>query len=101
MAIYLDHNAGAPARPEAIAATLRMLAGAEGNPASVHRSGQRARRALEDARAQVAELIAAAPREIVFTSGCDFRCARERPKSGPRHHLGVRAFVDLGAAGRV
>ncbi|HUY26044.1 MAG TPA: cysteine desulfurase family protein [Candidatus Binataceae bacterium] len=69
MSIYLDHNAGAPARPEAIAATARMLAGADGNPASVHRTGQRARRALEQARAQVAKLIGAAPREIVFTSG--------------------------------
>jgi cysteine desulfurase len=69
MSIYLDHNAGSPIRPEAGQAALRMLARADGNPASVHRAGQRARRALEDARAQVAELVGADAREIVFTSG--------------------------------
>jgi cysteine desulfurase len=40
-----------------------------GNPASIHRSGQRARRALEQAREQVATLLGAAPRAMVFTSG--------------------------------
>lgn len=69
MSIYLDHNAGSPIRPEAGQAALRMLARSDGNPASVHRAGQRARRALEDARAQVAALVGAEPREIVFTSG--------------------------------
>ncbi len=42
---------------------------AAGNPASVHRGGQHARRALERARAQVAALIGTEPRRIVFTSG--------------------------------
>jgi len=69
MSIYLDHNAGSPIRPEAGQAALRMLARSDGNPASVHRAGQRARRALEDARAQVAALIGAEPRAVVFTSG--------------------------------
>ncbi|MGB6553536.1 MAG: cysteine desulfurase family protein [Candidatus Binataceae bacterium] len=69
MSIYLDHNAGSPIRPEAGQAALKMLARSDGNPASVHRSGQRARRALEDARAQAAELVGAEPRELVFTSG--------------------------------
>jgi cysteine desulfurase len=69
MSIYLDHNAGSPIRPEAGQAALRMLARADGNPASVHRAGQRARRALEDARAQVAGLVGGGAREIVFTSG--------------------------------
>lgn len=69
MSIYLDHNAGSPVRPQAAQAGARMLLRAEGNPASVHRSGQHARRALEEARVQVAALIGAHPREIVFTSG--------------------------------
>ncbi|MGH7779595.1 MAG: cysteine desulfurase family protein [Candidatus Binataceae bacterium] len=69
MSIYLDHNAGSPIRPEAAEAMLRALARPDGNPASVHRAGQRARRALEHARAQVADLVGADPREIVFTSG--------------------------------
>jgi cysteine desulfurase len=70
MRIYLDHNAGAPLRPEVRAAVARFCETDEAsNPAAVHRSGQRARRALEQAREQVAHFIGAAAREVVFT-GC-------------------------------
>jgi cysteine desulfurase len=70
MRIYLDHNAGAPLRPEVRAAVARFCETDEAsNPAAVHRSGQRARRALEKAREQVAHFIGAAAREVVFTSG--------------------------------
>jgi cysteine desulfurase len=70
MRIYLDHNAGAPLRPAARDAMMRFIVGGgEGNPASVHFSGQRSRRFLEEARADVATLIGAPPRSIVFTSG--------------------------------
>src|SRR5271155_41324 len=67
--IYLDHNAGSPLRIEAAAALSRLLAASGGNPSSVHRSGQRSRRMLEAARAQVAAIIGADARRIVFTSG--------------------------------
>ena len=69
MPIYLDNNAGAPRRLEATAAISRMLAEGAGNPSSVHRAGQRSRRMLENARAQVAAIVGADPRQIVFTSG--------------------------------
>ncbi len=69
MPIYLDHNAGAPVRVEAAAAVSRLLADMGGNPSSVHRAGQRSRRMLELARAQVASIAGAQPRQIVFTSG--------------------------------
>lgn len=69
MRIYLDHNAGAPVRPEVRAAIARFLEEGGSNPAAVHRSGQHARRALERARAQVAALIGASAHEVVFTSG--------------------------------
>src|SRR5271156_4490216 len=69
MRIYLDHNAGAPLRPEVRAAIARFNEADEANPAAVHRGGQRARRALEEARARVARLIGGAARGIVFTSG--------------------------------
>jgi cysteine desulfurase len=70
MRIYFDHNAAAPLRPAAREAMARFIAdGAEGNPASVHFSGQRARRLLEQARSDVASLIGAPARSIVFTSG--------------------------------
>jgi cysteine desulfurase len=67
--IYLDHNAGSPLRVEAAAALSRLLADSGGNPSSVHRSGQRSRRMLEAARAQVAAIVGADARSIVFTSG--------------------------------
>src|SRR5271166_789301 len=67
--IYLDHNAGSPLRVEAAAALSRLLADSGGNPSSVHRSGQRSRRMLEAARAQVAAIVGAGARRIVFTSG--------------------------------
>jgi cysteine desulfurase len=70
MRIYLDHNAGAPLRPEVRGAIARFGAADDAaNPAAVHRGGQRARRALEEARSQVARLIGAAAREVVLTSG--------------------------------
>ena len=69
MPIYLDHNAGAPLRAEAAAAISQLLADGRGNPSSVHRSGQRSRRMLEAARAQVASVIGAEPRQMVLTSG--------------------------------
>ncbi len=69
MPIYLDYNAGAPLRVEAVAAISRLLADGAGNPSSVHRAGQRSRRLLEAARAQVAVLVGVEPRQIAFTSG--------------------------------
>jgi cysteine desulfurase len=69
MSIYLDHNAGAPLRPEAVESISRFLAEHAGNPSSVHRAGQRARRMLEIARAQVGAIVGADARQIVFTSG--------------------------------
>lgn len=67
-AVYLDYNATAPVRPEAAAAVARALELA-GNPSSVHAAGRTARAAIEQARAEVAALIAAPASTVVFTSG--------------------------------
>lgn len=67
--IYLDHAATTPLAPEVLEAMLPWLGDAHANPASLHRSGQRARAAVEDAREQIAAAIGAHPSEIVFTSG--------------------------------
>jgi len=67
--IYLDHNATTPLLPEVVEAMLPYLREHFGNPSSGHVYGQRAREAIEAARAQVASLIGAEPSEIVFTSG--------------------------------
>ncbi|HSN17172.1 MAG TPA: cysteine desulfurase family protein [Gammaproteobacteria bacterium] len=69
MSIYLDHNATAPLDPRVLEAMQSWLAGAHGNPASVHRPGRAAHEALEQARAEVAALVNAKPAEVVFTGG--------------------------------
>ena len=67
--VYLDHNATTPLDPRVLDAMLPFLRDDYGNPSSLHWFGQRARGAVEEARARVAELVAADPAEIVFTSG--------------------------------
>ena len=67
--LYLDHNATTPLAPEVMQAMLPYLTEEYGNASSIHSVGQRARAGVEQARAQVAALIGAREREIVFTSG--------------------------------
>jgi len=67
--IYLDYNATTPVEPTVLEAMLPYFSGEFGNAASIHTSGQKARSAVETAREQVAALINAHSREIVFTSG--------------------------------
>jgi cysteine desulfurase len=67
--IYLDYAATTPLAPEVLDAMLPWLREGYGNPASEHAPGLRARAAVEQARAQVAALIGAAPEEIIWTSG--------------------------------
>lgn len=67
--IYLDHNATTPVRPEVAEAMQPFIKEEFGNPSSVYAAGQRARAAVERARAQAASFIHADPSEIIFTSG--------------------------------
>jgi cysteine desulfurase len=69
MRIYLDHNATTPVRPEVVEAMAAALREHWGNPSSTHAEGASARKALEAARSQVAALLGARPREVLFTSG--------------------------------
>jgi cysteine desulfurase len=66
--IYLDCNATAPVRPEARGAMAHALE-VGGNPSSIHAAGRAARALVEQAREQVAALIAAPSSTVVFTSG--------------------------------
>lgn len=66
--VYLDHAATSPMRPAAIQALIDSAA-LVGNPSSLHRAGQRARRVLEEARERLAAAVGAHPSEVVFTSG--------------------------------
>jgi len=68
MPAYLDHAATTPLSGAALAALTRELA-QTGNPSSLHGSGRRARRAVEDAREAIAAAAGAHPSEVIFTSG--------------------------------
>ena len=65
--IYLDHNATTPPSAAVVDRMAATLKEEFGNPSSVHHFGQRAKAALDEARTQVATLLAADPSEIVFT----------------------------------
>jgi cysteine desulfurase len=69
MKVYLDNSATTAMAPEVVDAMLPYFSDEMGNAQSVHSFGQRAKAAVEKARRQVAELINAAPAEIVFVSG--------------------------------
>lgn len=66
---YLDHNATTPLDPAVLAAMLPWLESQFGNASSRHEFGRAARRAVDEARQQVAAAVNAHPTEIVFTSG--------------------------------
>lgn len=66
--VYLDYNATAPLRPEALDATLDALRSV-GNASSIHAAGRDAAARVDLARQQLASLLGCAPGEIIFTSG--------------------------------
>lgn len=65
---YLDHAATTPMRPAAVAAYAEA-AGSVGNASSLHGSGRRARRRVEEAREALAGHLGCRPSEVLFTSG--------------------------------
>ena len=68
--IYLDNNATTPIASEVFAAMKPFLTEFYGNPSSAYKFGREMRKAIENSRRQVADLIGAAVEsEIVFTSG--------------------------------
>ena len=67
--LYLDANATTPLLPEVLEAMLPWLRAGFANPSGSHAAAKQARKAIEEARGQVAEMIGAEPEEIVFT-GC-------------------------------
>lgn len=67
--IYMDHSATTPVDPEVFNEMIPYFTDRFGNASSIHLYGQDARRAIDKARAQVAQLINASPQEIIFTSG--------------------------------
>jgi cysteine desulfurase len=110
--IYLDNAATTTARPEVIEVMVPLLAGGY-NPSSAHAHGREARGVLDQARAEVARVLGAAPREIVFTGGGSeadvlaiVGAAKARAADGKHvitsvfeHHAVLHAFDVLEAEG--
>ena len=70
--IYLDHNATTPILPEVLEVMMPYLTTEWGNPSSSYKFGSKLKSVVETAREQVAELIGAPSRDVIFTS-----CATE------------------------
>ena len=86
--IYLDHNATTPVLPEVFEAMRPYFTEEWGNPSSSYKFGARLKTVIETARAQVAELIGAQSRDVIFTS-----CATESnpAPSGTAIHAALKA----------
>ncbi len=66
---YLDHAATTPMRADAIEAMLPFLSEQFANPSGSHRFARQVRKAIDEARDDVAEVIGCQPGEVIFTSG--------------------------------
>ncbi len=69
MTTYIDHNATTPPLPEVITAVSEAMGLVGANPSSIHANGRAARKLIDDARVNLANLVGADPEEVVFTSG--------------------------------
>lgn len=67
--IYLDNAATTATRKEVVSAMMPYFDGVFANASSLHTAGQKAREAVEEARAKIAKLLNVQPEEIYFTSG--------------------------------
>lgn len=89
--IYMDNAATTATRPEALEAMLPYFTERYGNPSSIHGVGREARKAVENARRQVAAALGATAPEIYFTAGGSesdnwaIRCAADARKEKGRH----------------
>ncbi len=89
--MYVDHAATTPLRPQVLDAMLPYLRDEFGNPSSLHGPGRRAARALQEARAQVADILNCASEEIVFTAsgseGANLAIKGAAQATSARNHL--------------
>ncbi len=109
--VYLDNNATTRLDPKVVEAMLPYLTEQFGNPSSVHRLGQHARAAIDEAREQVANFVGCRDRELTFTgSGTEASNtairglvnSRKRPKvvtSAVEHDATAEVVSQLSAAG--
>ncbi|HEY1825879.1 MAG TPA: aminotransferase class V-fold PLP-dependent enzyme [Acidimicrobiales bacterium] len=81
---YFDHAASAPRRDAVSEAMSRWQHGVVGNPSGSHRAAREARRAIEEARDEVASFVGAKPGGVVFTGGGSESC--HLALAGVTHH---------------
>lgn len=67
--VYFDSNSSMPTRKEVVDIMVPYFTETYGNPSSIHDLGRAPRKAMEEARSSVAELINSSQEEIIFTSG--------------------------------
>jgi cysteine desulfurase len=111
--VYLDYASTTPVDSAVVAAMQPYFCEDFGNPSSPHAFGQKARKALEDAREILARSIGASPQEVIFTSGATesnnlsmFGVARALKEQGNHiivsktdHHSVIRPAEELRALG--
>ncbi|HUP65736.1 MAG TPA: cysteine desulfurase family protein [Thermoanaerobaculia bacterium] len=90
MRIYLDNNATTPLHPAVLQAISSAMEEHFGNPSSVHREGQLARRMLEESREALAALLGVEPREVIYTSG-----------GSESNNAAIHGFVSPGKRSRI
>ena len=94
--IYLDHHATTPVDPAVVAEMLPFFTESFGNPSGrQHVFGEEADRAVQQARGEVAALLAATPADIVFTSGAtesDNLAIRGIARAAGKGHIVVSAI---------
>lgn len=96
--IYVDNAATTAMSERAIEAAMPYMRGVYGNPSSLHGEGQRAKEALEAARARIAARLGCEPREVYFTSGgseADNQAIRSAAETGAKRgkkHIVSTAF---------
>lgn len=110
--IYLDNAATTPIRSEALEAMMPYLSHAFANPSSSHSFGYEAKRAINNARETIAEIIGAEPCEVYFTSGgteanntalCIGAAASDKKRiitSSAEHKSVLKTVESLGEKGR-
>ena len=86
--LYLDHAASTPMRPSAVQAMTPFLTDCFANPSGSHRFARTARRAVDEAREQVAAVLGVLPGEVVFT-GCGTESDNQAVTGSIAHRGGV------------
>jgi cysteine desulfurase len=67
--VYMDHAATTPVHPKVLEAMIPYFSQVFGNPSTIYALGQEARKAVDESRSTIAEILGCRPVEIIFTSG--------------------------------